>query len=379
MIYLLTQMVIALCVAAILGGAIGWLVHRANQRRYNEALRQALARQQRHLTQAQNEMATLAVDYDELKAQSNAQIEALKEDNEKIPSLSSNLEKSQLLVRQLIQKQDVKHREMTLKNDRLATKIKQLEEQAQLRNSVEAELSSMRRERAASDLHQQSDLPTLSSKTQTDDFSPAKARYVAAEALEDPFDEVMEVGDELQQALESNSSLLEDMPDSPLDDARDFAGQADAALGTASADIDPIDPPQVSSTQAAESKKPRESSVVSQSAATSLEIDDSKVHLQAKKYQNPPDEPIRDSSPDTATLFELVDQQDDLQQIFGIGPVTEKALNKLGITSYAQLAELKHHEIQKIADALEIVPGRIERDNWVGNARRQLEEVLEQL
>jgi len=43
------------------------------------------------------------------------------------------------------------------------------------------------------------------------------------------------------------------------------------------------------------------------------------------------------------------------------------------------LADLKQHDIEKIADALQIFPGRIERDNWVGSARAQLEEVLEDL
>jgi len=68
-------------------------------------------------------------------------------------------------------------------------------------------------------------------------------------------------------------------------------------------------------------------------------------------------------------LFEPVDQHDDLQTIFGIGPVTERGLNRLG----------KRYDIEKIAGALEIVPGKIERENWVGNARRQLEDVLEEL
>jgi len=90
-------------------------------------------------------------------------------------------------------------------------------------------------------------------------------------------------------------------------------------------------------------------------------------------------DPLLDGSNDSASLFEPVEQRDDLKQIFGIGPVTEKALNELGITSYSQLADLKSHEIEKIASALSIVPGRIERDNWVGNARKQLEEVLEEL
>ena len=82
---------------------------------------------------------------------------------------------------------------------------------------------------------------------------------------------------------------------------------------------------------------------------------------------------------DSVPSFDPVGQKDDLQQIFGIGPLTEKALNDLGITSYSQLADLKQHDIQRIADALDIGASRIERDNWVGNARRQLEEVLEQL
>ena len=86
-----------------------------------------------------------------------------------------------------------------------------------------------------------------------------------------------------------------------------------------------------------------------------------------------------DGSSDDATLFQAVDQRDDLQQIFGIGPMTEKALNELGITSYSQLADLQQHDIQRIADALDIGATRIKRDNWVGNARRQLEDVLEQL
>jgi len=78
-------------------------------------------------------------------------------------------------------------------------------------------------------------------------------------------------------------------------------------------------------------------------------------------------------------LFDPVDQHDDLQQIFGIGPVTERALNELGITSYSQLADLQQHDIEQIADALQIFPSRIEQDNWVDSARRQLEEVLEEL
>ena len=65
---------------------------------------------------------------------------------------------------------------------------------------------------------------------------------------------------------------------------------------------------------------------------------------------------------------------DDLQTIHGIGPVIEKSLNDLGITSYQQIAELTRREIEEIAEILEIFPGRIERDNWIGSARKLAEE-----
>lgn len=101
--------------------------------------------------------------------------------------------------------------------------------------------------------------------------------------------------------------------------------------------------------------------------------------LQEELDSDSDDDWMLDGSADNSYLFEPVEHRDDLKQLFGIGPVTEKALNELGITSYSQLAYLKKHEIEKIASALQIVPGRIERDDWVGNARRQLEDVLEQL
>jgi len=64
------------------------------------------------------------------------------------------------------------------------------------------------------------------------------------------------------------------------------------------------------------------------------------------------------------------DDVDDLQIIHGIGPVIERSLNDIGITSFNQLATLTRREIEEVAEILKIFPGRIERDNWIGNARR---------
>jgi len=64
------------------------------------------------------------------------------------------------------------------------------------------------------------------------------------------------------------------------------------------------------------------------------------------------------------------DDADDLQIIHGIGPVIERSLNDIGITNFNQLATLTRQEIEEVAEILKIFPGRIERDNWIGNARR---------
>lgn len=58
---------------------------------------------------------------------------------------------------------------------------------------------------------------------------------------------------------------------------------------------------------------------------------------------------------------------DDLKKISGVGPVLEKKLNGLGITTYAQIAAFSADDIAKVDEALSF-KGRIERDNWLQQA-----------
>ena len=62
-------------------------------------------------------------------------------------------------------------------------------------------------------------------------------------------------------------------------------------------------------------------------------------------------------------------QKDDLTKIEGIGPFIEKKLNEVGITSFHQLATMDQSEIDRVTAAIQFFPGRIERDNWVGQAK----------
>lgn len=61
-------------------------------------------------------------------------------------------------------------------------------------------------------------------------------------------------------------------------------------------------------------------------------------------------------------------QADDLKKITGVGPKLEQTLNDLGIWHYSQVAKLKKKDIAWVDERLRF-KGRIERDDWVGQAK----------
>jgi predicted flap endonuclease-1-like 5' DNA nuclease len=63
------------------------------------------------------------------------------------------------------------------------------------------------------------------------------------------------------------------------------------------------------------------------------------------------------------------DEKDNLTEIKGIGPFIEKRLNMLGIYTFKQLSELTPELVDRVGNAIEFFPGRIERENWIGQAR----------
>jgi predicted flap endonuclease-1-like 5' DNA nuclease len=59
----------------------------------------------------------------------------------------------------------------------------------------------------------------------------------------------------------------------------------------------------------------------------------------------------------------------NLTLIDGLGLWVEERLNLLGIYTFSQISKLTHTDIETITEVLEIIPGRIEQDNWVSQAR----------
>jgi predicted flap endonuclease-1-like 5' DNA nuclease len=65
---------------------------------------------------------------------------------------------------------------------------------------------------------------------------------------------------------------------------------------------------------------------------------------------------------------------DDLKRIRGIGPTFEKKLHALEVTRFAQIASWHEADVERIAQALQILPQRVKRDGWIESAARLVAE-----
>lgn len=62
-------------------------------------------------------------------------------------------------------------------------------------------------------------------------------------------------------------------------------------------------------------------------------------------------------------------KKDSLQDIVGIGKVFEHALNDLGVFTFAQIAAFDIADVARVNSALNECKGRMEQDDWIGQAR----------
>lgn len=402
MIYLFSQIAISLALAAIVGGAAGWLAHRARAGKQIKQLGVLISRQQQQVSEAQTQVSLLTDDFDDLKHHSETEISGLKLENKKIPALNQNLEKSQLLVRQLLQQHKTESAEITAENEMLTAKAKLVNDREQAITKLQAELDIERRrnqqlnsdsDESVSKKTQTADQPTLSTDAKSE--KPVTDEAGKKSNSSDPSNTEKSAKPTTVKSVEKSDSTSSDSvkneDESPTSVAPKKSTKATAKQNELSASNTGKN--QNSSKDNAEQASEPTAAMTPSAAQTEVElkllrdqlaediprtepaITSHSNSVERKDNQNEPNAEDNELEP----LFDAVAQHDDLKQIFGIGPVTEKTLNKLGITAYSQLAELKQHDIEKIADALQIFPGRIERDNWVGGARAQLEEVLENL
>jgi predicted flap endonuclease-1-like 5' DNA nuclease len=78
---------------------------------------------------------------------------------------------------------------------------------------------------------------------------------------------------------------------------------------------------------------------------------------------------VIDLENNAAPPFFGVGAPDDLKLIVGVGPVLERMLQMLGVTTYRQIARWTERDIDEFDAKLHEFPGRIRRDAWVTQAR----------
>jgi len=386
-IYLLSQIAISLVLAAIVGGAIGWLLHRAKAASHIDELQDIVDRQRQQVSEAQTEVNILSADFDDLKQVSESEINKLKNDNKQIPALNQNLEKSQLLVRQLMEQHKTELDETVEENQRLLIKSRQIDDREKEITKLQAELDIERRKSTRADTDNTASntanaVPITNRNTDNaDNRQSASLHTNPAESSQNPSSTNIANAESASASTTSHTNRL------PLSANPVNASVSESLAVNDTSDSNDDTLPNTAQTQSELTEIRDQLAEDAPSTSLDRESDSSTVQERNSNFVevgptvSGPHKIAETEVDDTSLeqMFDTVDQHDDLKQIFGIGPVTEKTLNKLGITAYSQLAELKQHDIEKIAEALQIFPGRIERDNWVGGARAQLEEVLEDL
>ena len=66
--------------------------------------------------------------------------------------------------------------------------------------------------------------------------------------------------------------------------------------------------------------------------------------------------------------------KEDLKMINGLGPASEKKLNKLGIYTYAQMAQMTNEDYDVVADLTSISKTIILDQDWAGQAKKLMED-----
>ena len=86
-------------------------------------------------------------------------------------------------------------------------------------------------------------------------------------------------------------------------------------------------------------------------------------------------EPLAEPAPEPAPTVKPApapapsSEADDLRKIKGLGPKLVALLKEQGITSFAQIAEWSDEDVARIDATLGRFAGRIERDQWVAQAK----------
>lgn len=116
-----------------------------------------------------------------------------------------------------------------------------------------------------------------------------------------------------------------------------------------------------------ESGEIRKANWTSQAAQKHFEVHGEEIYDQvqvAAVYDNAFDRQLAESKKGV-----LIDYVDDLKQISGVGPKMEQILHDFGVKTFIQLSKFDQEGVNALNEKIDAFPGRIERDNWIGQAK----------
>lgn len=122
-----------------------------------------------------------------------------------------------------------------------------------------------------------------------------------------------------------------------------------------------------------------EEDLASIATATTNTIEESVVETIEEPKTEPVKEKLALSEDEKSARLDVIknimgeanaDSKDDLKQISGVGPKYEQTLNDIGIYNFDQVSKMTPEAIKAIEEITQYFPGRIERDDWIGQATK---------
>ena len=178
---------------------------------------------------------------------------------------------------------------------------------------------------------------------------------------------------EAKKAAEANAAKAEEDKKAAEAKAKQEAEAKKAAEEKAAKEAEAKKAAEAKAKQEAEARKAAEEKAAKEEAAKKAAVTVSK---QQEIKLDSQDEVMQRIKAKAASIeFDRIGRgdatkRDDLKEIKGIGPFIEKKLNALGIYNFSQIANFNEGDGDKVNEAIEFFPGRVKRDNWMGQAKK---------
>lgn len=308
--YLIGEILICLILAALIGAVIAWLLRGVRCRSRENELLDELKQTHSKVDSAEGELRRQEASLVDLRSEFESQVQALKTRDEELSTVKASLVE---------------------RDERIAALESEL---AMLRDEKEVEITSLREH-----------IGTL-------------------EPLQGQLDESQTERNRLQGELQVLKDSMQAEVQKLNAELSSTTSEKEAELERLRAELE--ETAQQLHTEAAE----RDTTIERLESDLRAASDQEKRALK-KQLAESKDRPKAAEVLPAGQLFKRPAESDDLKKVWGIGPKLEKTLNRLGITTFAQIARFTADDIERVSHALDFFPGRIIRDGWTDGAAKE--------